>query len=185
MATIDKKDLIPAPALDHIGIAVADLEAAVDTWKTLGFDVKAVEDLPGFGVRVAFLPMQSGSVELVCPTSPDAATAKFIEKKGPGIHHVLGGIVGPAIQVGSAVLLVFRREQIIRPRHPPRVLCGGRYPRRAGAPFGGGGLACGPRATKRGARGARGVHPPKKHRWGACGAVASRGGLKSSAECRV
>ena len=76
------------PKLDHIGIAVEDLDSAIETYKTLGFTVESVEDVPGFGVKVAFLPMESGSVELVQPVTDDSAIAKFIEKKGQGIHHL-------------------------------------------------------------------------------------------------
>jgi methylmalonyl-CoA epimerase len=76
------------PILDHIGIAVADLDAAVETYRALGFEQENIEDVPGFGVKVAFLPMESGNVELVTPTTEDSAMAKFLEKKGPGIHHL-------------------------------------------------------------------------------------------------
>ena len=76
------------PKLDHIGIAVEDIDTAIDVYKKLGFTAEAVEDVPGFGVKVAFLPMESGSVELVQPVTDDSAIAKFIEKKGQGIHHL-------------------------------------------------------------------------------------------------
>lgn len=76
------------PKLDHIGIAVEDLDAAIETYRTLGFTAEAVEDIPGFGVKVAFLPMESGSVELVQPVKDDSAMAKYLEKKGQGIHHL-------------------------------------------------------------------------------------------------
>lgn len=76
------------PRLDHIGIAVKDLDSAIRTYGTLGFTVQSVDEVPGFGVKVAFLPMESGSVELVQPTEDDSAMAKFLEKKGEGIHHL-------------------------------------------------------------------------------------------------
>lgn len=76
------------PKLDHIGIAVTDLEAYIKAYETLGFTVESVEDVPGFGVKVAFLPMESGSVELVQPVAEDSAMAKFLAKKGQGIHHL-------------------------------------------------------------------------------------------------
>ena len=53
------------PKLDHIGIAVENLDAAIQSYETLGFAVESIEDVPGFGVKVAFLPMESGSLELV------------------------------------------------------------------------------------------------------------------------
>ena len=76
------------PKLDHIGIAVEDIEKAVETYERLGFTVESVDDVPGFGVRVAFLPMESGNVELVQPVKDDSAMAKYLEKKGEGIHHL-------------------------------------------------------------------------------------------------
>ncbi len=76
------------PKLDHIGIAVEDIEKAVEAYENLGFTVEAIEDVPGFGVKVAFLPMESGSVELVQPVAEDSAMAKFLAKKGQGIHHL-------------------------------------------------------------------------------------------------
>jgi len=76
------------PKLDHIGIAVEDIEKAVETYERLGFTVESVDDVPGFGVRVAFLPMESGNVELVQPVADDSAMAKYLEKKGEGIHHL-------------------------------------------------------------------------------------------------
>jgi len=76
------------PKLDHIGIAVEDIEKAVEAYERLGFTVESVDDVPGFGVRVAFLPMESGNVELVQPVKDDSAMAKYLEKKGEGIHHL-------------------------------------------------------------------------------------------------
>ncbi len=76
------------PKLDHIGIAVKDINTAIDMYKKLGFTAEAVEDVPGFGVKVAFLPMESGNVELVQPVVDDSAMAKYLEKKGQGIHHL-------------------------------------------------------------------------------------------------
>jgi methylmalonyl-CoA/ethylmalonyl-CoA epimerase len=77
------------PVLDHIGIAVEDLDAAIELYREkLGFDVQSIEDVPGFGVKVAFLPLGEGNVELVQPVTDDSAMAKFLEKKGPGFHHL-------------------------------------------------------------------------------------------------
>ena len=76
------------PKLDHIGIAVTELEASIKAYETLGFTVESIDDVPGFGVKVAFLPMESGAVELVQPVAEDSAMAKFLAKKGQGIHHL-------------------------------------------------------------------------------------------------
>ena len=76
------------PKLDHIGVAVEDIDAAIEMYQKLGFTTEAIDDVPGFGVKVAFLPMDSGSVELVQPVKSDSAMAKFLAKKGEGIHHL-------------------------------------------------------------------------------------------------
>jgi methylmalonyl-CoA/ethylmalonyl-CoA epimerase len=76
------------PKLDHIGVAVEDIDAAIDMYQKLGFETEAIEDVPGFGVKVAFLPMERGNVELVQPVKDNSSMAKYLEKKGQGIHHL-------------------------------------------------------------------------------------------------
>ncbi len=78
-----------APTLDHIGIAVADLEAAREMYLQLGFDPAPAEELPAQGVRLSFCALGGGSrLELLAPLSPDTAVGKFLAAKGPGIHHL-------------------------------------------------------------------------------------------------
>jgi len=77
------------PVLDHIGIAVNDIDAALELYRDkLGFEVGAIDEVPGFGVKVAFLPLGEGQVELVMPVTEDSAIAKFLDKRGPGFHHL-------------------------------------------------------------------------------------------------
>lgn len=75
--------------LDHIGIAVPDLEAALAPWNALGL-VKTAEELVGSEkVRVAFLPIGPGAnIELLCPTDPASPISAFLQKRGPGVHHL-------------------------------------------------------------------------------------------------
>lgn len=75
--------------VDHIGVAVASLEQALPVWEgKLGLRAKGVEDVPSQGVRVCFLPLGGLKFELLEPASPDSAIARFLEKRGPGLHHV-------------------------------------------------------------------------------------------------
>jgi len=74
--------------IDHLGVAVADLDAAVLAWSRLGFVAEAFELLPAEQIRVAFLPGPAGELELMEPTGPDGAVGKFLAKRGPGLHHV-------------------------------------------------------------------------------------------------
>ncbi|HEY0591032.1 MAG TPA: methylmalonyl-CoA epimerase [Thermoanaerobaculia bacterium] len=75
------------PTLDHIGIAVRSLEAA-KIYEDLGLAVDHVETVATQGVRTAFLPVGDSRLELLEPTGPDSPVAKFIEKRGEGIHHI-------------------------------------------------------------------------------------------------
>ncbi len=75
--------------LDHIGIAVADLGQALAFYRdALGLDIEPPEEVPSQRVRAHVVPVGEAALELLEPTSPDSAIAKFIEKRGPGVHHV-------------------------------------------------------------------------------------------------
>ena len=75
------------PTLDHIGIAVKSLESA-RIYEALGLTVEHVETVATQGVRTAFLSVGDSNLELLEPTSPESPVAKFIEKRGEGIHHI-------------------------------------------------------------------------------------------------
>ncbi|MFQ5653495.1 MAG: methylmalonyl-CoA epimerase [Planctomycetota bacterium] len=75
--------------LDHIGIAVRDLDEALRLWRdALGAHVEEVERVEGDGVRVAFLDTGGGKTELLEPTRDDSPVARFLDRGGNGIHHV-------------------------------------------------------------------------------------------------
>ena len=75
--------------LDHIGIAVKDLEGALRFYRdALGLEIEAPEDVPSQKVQARFVPVGQSSLELLVATSPESPIAKFIEKRGPGIHHI-------------------------------------------------------------------------------------------------
>jgi methylmalonyl-CoA/ethylmalonyl-CoA epimerase len=73
--------------LDHIGIAVKSLDAA-RIYESLGLRVEHVETVETQKVKTAFLSVGDANLELLEPTSDDSAIAKFIEKRGEGIHHI-------------------------------------------------------------------------------------------------
>ncbi|MEO8381097.1 MAG: methylmalonyl-CoA epimerase [Acidobacteriota bacterium] len=75
------------PTLDHIGIAVKSLDAA-RVYEALGLTIDHVETVETQKVRTAFLTVGDSSLELLEPTSPDSPIAKFLEKRGEGIHHI-------------------------------------------------------------------------------------------------
>ena len=75
--------------LDHIGIAVKDMEEALAFYRdTLGISSVKTEVIEDQKVKVAFLPLGYTELELLESTSPDGPVAKFIEKRGEGIQHV-------------------------------------------------------------------------------------------------
>jgi methylmalonyl-CoA/ethylmalonyl-CoA epimerase len=79
----------PPPRLEHIGIATRSIDEALKFWRdTLGLEVRHTETVGEQGVRVAMLPLGASAVELLEPTGAESPVAKFLEKRGPGIHHV-------------------------------------------------------------------------------------------------
>lgn len=73
----------------HIAIAVTSLEEALPFYRdTLGLPLKGIEDVPSQKVRVAILEVGSSHFELLEPTAPDSPIAKYLETRGPGLHHV-------------------------------------------------------------------------------------------------
>lgn len=75
--------------LDHIGIAVKDIGAALKFYAdTLGLTLEGEEVITEQKVRTVFLPIGDTEVELLESTEPDGPVAKFIEKKGEGIQHI-------------------------------------------------------------------------------------------------
>jgi methylmalonyl-CoA/ethylmalonyl-CoA epimerase len=75
--------------LEHIGIATRGIDEAIGFWRdALGLEVVETEEVAEQKVRVAMLPVGEARVELLEPTSEDSPIAKFLEKRGPGIHHI-------------------------------------------------------------------------------------------------
>jgi methylmalonyl-CoA epimerase len=75
--------------LDHIGIAVQDVDKALAFYRdALGLEVEPPEEVETQRVRAHFIPVGQSALELLEATAPDSAIAKFVEKRGPGIHHV-------------------------------------------------------------------------------------------------
>ena len=75
--------------LDHVGIAVDDLEKALSFFRdALGLQLESSEEVQSQRVRVHFLNAGHSTLELLEATSPDSPIAKFLERRGPGLHHV-------------------------------------------------------------------------------------------------
>ncbi len=75
--------------INHIAIIVPELEGALEFWEgALGLTLERTASVPEEGVDVAFLPIGGSNVELLKPTVADSGVARFLEKRGPGIHHL-------------------------------------------------------------------------------------------------
>ena len=74
--------------IDHLGVAVASIDEALAIYRALGLAETRREEVPGQKVVAAFLPVGESRIELLEPTSDDSPVAKFLAKRGEGIHHV-------------------------------------------------------------------------------------------------
>ena len=81
--------------ISHIGIAVESIDAALPFYRdVLGLEFEGVEVVAEQKVKVAFLVIGESRIELLEPTAPDSPVAKFLEKSGPGIHHLAFQVEG-------------------------------------------------------------------------------------------
>jgi len=76
------------PTIDHLGIAVKSLAQARKFYEQLGLEVAGEEVVAHEKVRVAMVPLGESRIELLEPTEPDSVIARFLEKRGEGLHHV-------------------------------------------------------------------------------------------------
>jgi methylmalonyl-CoA/ethylmalonyl-CoA epimerase len=98
--------------VEHIGIATPRIDEALKFWRdALGLEVKHTEVVEEQGVRVAMLPVGEPRIELLEPTGADSPVAKFLARRGPGIHHVavrVPDIRGVAIPICSTFIPIFQ-----------------------------------------------------------------------------
>ena len=96
--------------LDHVGVAVHSIAESASIFETLsGTTCSPAETLRAQGVRVAFV----GPVELLEPLGPDTAVGRFLERRGPGLHHVAyrtSDLEGDLARLGAAGLQLIDRE---------------------------------------------------------------------------
>jgi methylmalonyl-CoA/ethylmalonyl-CoA epimerase len=75
--------------IDHVAIVVADLADALGFWRdALGLPLARTEQNEAEGVEVAFLPVGEGQIELLRPTDDESGVARYLAKRGQGIHHI-------------------------------------------------------------------------------------------------
>ena len=75
--------------INHLAVVVDDIEAALAFWRdALGLQLDRVQDVPEQQATIAFLPTGGSEIELVKPTTEDSGVARFLRKRGPGMHHI-------------------------------------------------------------------------------------------------
>jgi len=78
-----------SPSIHHIAIVVRDLDAALEFYRdVLGLEMTERREVPEEGVEIAFLPAGEGEIELLRPLDEGSGVARFLEKRGEGLHHI-------------------------------------------------------------------------------------------------
>lgn len=76
-------------SIHHVAVVVADMDQSLSFWQgALGMQLREIHDVPAESSRVAFLPAADSQVELVLPTTADSGLARYLAKRGPGMHHI-------------------------------------------------------------------------------------------------
>jgi methylmalonyl-CoA/ethylmalonyl-CoA epimerase len=108
--------------INHVAVVVEDMDKALRFWRdTLGMDFKEQMDITTEASAVAFLPVGESDLELVKPTSQDSGIAKYLAKRGPGMHHI-------CLEVDDLMAMVSKLKQsgIRLINEQPRLGHGGR-----------------------------------------------------------
>jgi len=81
--------------IHHVAVVVEDIEKSLLFWRdALGMTLSQVKNVPEQSARIAFLPAGEAEVELVQPVSSDSGLARYLKKKGPGMHHICVQVEG-------------------------------------------------------------------------------------------
>jgi methylmalonyl-CoA/ethylmalonyl-CoA epimerase len=100
--------------INHVAVVVDDMEKALSFWRdALGMELQELREVPAEKSQVAFLPLEGSEVELVVPTSDDSGIARYLSKRGPGIHHIcleVDDIVGMLAQLRAKGVRLINEE---------------------------------------------------------------------------
>jgi methylmalonyl-CoA/ethylmalonyl-CoA epimerase len=101
-------------SINHVAVVVDDMEKALSFWRdALGMQLHELRDVPAEKSQVAFLPLAGSEVELVTPTTDDSGIAKYLAKRGPGMHHLcleVDDIVGMLAQLQAKGVRLINEE---------------------------------------------------------------------------
>lgn len=100
--------------INHVAVVIEDMEKGLSFWRdALGMQMQELRDVPAEKSQVAFLPLAGSEIELVVPTSDDSGIAKYLAKRGPGMHHIcleVDDIVGMLAQLKSKNVRLINEE---------------------------------------------------------------------------
>ncbi|MFN8410777.1 MAG: methylmalonyl-CoA epimerase [Anaerolineales bacterium] len=101
-------------SINHVAVVVDNMDASLHFWRdALGIELHELRDVPAEKSQVAFLPLAGAEVELVMPTSDDSGIAKYLAKRGPGMHHIcleVDDILGMMTQLKSKNIRLINEE---------------------------------------------------------------------------
>lgn len=101
-------------AIHHVAVVVEDMEKSLHFWRdALGMQLQELRDVPAEKSQVAFLPLSGAEVELVMPTTDDSGIAKYLAKRGQGMHHIcleVDDIVGMLTQLKAKNIRLINEE---------------------------------------------------------------------------
>jgi len=100
--------------INHMAVVVDDMDKSLSFWRdALGLQMTELRDVPAEKSLIAFLPAGDSEVELVQPTSDDSGIAKYLAKRGPGMHHIcleVDDIEGMLFQLGTKGVHLINQE---------------------------------------------------------------------------
>lgn len=109
-------------AINHVAVVVDDMEKSLSFWRdALGIPLHELRDVPAEKSQVAFLPLAGAEVELVQPTTDDSGIAKYLAKRGPGMHHL-------CLEVDDieGMMAILREKNIRLINEQPRIAADGK-----------------------------------------------------------
>jgi len=100
--------------INHVAVVVDDMEKSLSFWRdALGMELHELREVPAETSQVAFLPLAGSEVELVMPTTDDSGIAKYLAKRGPGMHHIcleVDDIIGMLAQLKAKNVRLINEE---------------------------------------------------------------------------
>jgi methylmalonyl-CoA/ethylmalonyl-CoA epimerase len=74
--------------IHHVAIVVDNIEDSLNFWEALGLEIESIKEVPEHDSKVAFLPVGDSEIELVESTDDSSGIARYLAKRGPGLHHI-------------------------------------------------------------------------------------------------